>query len=189
MTGDKEAIQERLKRLPAILSNPDFLANKGLSNEVGIHICSYDPQDEMIVRDFFSHLMKEKNLPFNLVEKNLYEIFIEICEEKKILKSIPKMEETKGKEFLRSKLEGPASPDAFVEKLKFDYEKNRDILFITGVGEVYPFLRAHTLMDNIQHVFEEIPVLILYPGEYTGQTMKLFNSFEDGNYYRAFNII
>ncbi|MBR4319955.1 MAG: DUF1788 domain-containing protein, partial [Oscillospiraceae bacterium] len=42
---------------------------------------------------------------------------------------------------------------------------------------------------NIQHIFSDIPVVMLYPGAYNGQALSLFDEFNDGNYYRAFNMI
>ena len=69
-----------------------FLSNKGLSNEVGIHVFCYDPKEEMLVSSFFSDLIQGENQPFRLKECDLYRIFLQICEEKRILKSIPAME-------------------------------------------------------------------------------------------------
>lgn len=44
-------------------------------------------------------------------------------------------------------------------------------------------------MDNIQHIFSDIPVLMLYPGKFDGQDLDLFGRFLDGHYYRAFNLL
>ena len=79
--------------------------------------------------------------------------------------------------------------EAFVEKMKYEPHEHGDILLITGVGKVYPFMRSHNILDNIQHIFSDIPVVMLYPGAYNGQELSLFAEFEDGNYYRAFNMI
>jgi hypothetical protein len=38
-------------------------------------------------------------------------------------------------------------------------------------------------------MFSDIPVIMLYPGSYDGQSLKLFSKFTDDNYYRAFNLI
>lgn len=38
-------IQQELDRIKGRISDPDFLANKGLSNEVGIHVFCYDSKD------------------------------------------------------------------------------------------------------------------------------------------------
>lgn len=183
-------IISRLEKIDDRISEESFLANKGLSNEVGIHVFCYDPQDEIIVRSFIDQLIKESSeKKYNIVERDLYKIFLDICDEKKITNSILKMEETKGKEFLKSKLENVTTPEAFVEKLKYEPHEYGDILLLTGIGKVYPFMRAHKILDNIQHVFADIPILMLYPGKWDGQTLELFGKFEDGNYYRAFNLI
>ena len=182
-------IIERLKALPEKLANSSFLKNEGLSNEVGIHIFCYEPNEQPIVDEFFNNLKNDSNMPFRLIECNLYKILIEICEDKRILKNIPTMEEQRGKTFLVNQLQKIATPEAFVEKMQYGEIQEGDILLITGVGEVYPYMRSHKILDNLQHIFEKIPVLMLYPGVFTGQRLDLFGKFIDGNYYRAFNLI
>ncbi len=179
----------KLEQISARLSEDSFLGNKGLSNEVGIHVFCYEPKDEPVVRSYFDKLKDDNTVPFRLVECDLYRIFISICEEKRILKSIPAMEQRKGKDALLMQLQRAASPEAFVEKMQYEPHQPGDILLITGVGAVYPFMRSHKILDNIQHIFADIPVLLLYPGEFDGQSLKLFGKFTDGNYYRAFNLI
>ncbi len=186
---NKETIMERLAKISTRLSDQSFLSNNGLANEVGIHIFHYDPKDEMLVQNFFEKLSLEESKPFRLVERNLYDIFLSICEEKRILKAIPAMEQKKGSKSLLLHLQKIASPELFVEKMQYEPHKPGDVLLITGVGAVFPFIRAHKILNNIQHIFHDIPVLLLYPGEYTGQTLSLFCVFLDGNYYRAFNLI
>lgn len=39
-------IKERLDKLKTKFTEENFLTNKGLGNEVGIYIFSYDPEDE-----------------------------------------------------------------------------------------------------------------------------------------------
>ena len=63
------------------------------------------------------------------------------------------------------------------------------MVIIGGVGRVYPYMRSHHVLNNLQHVFDDVPVVLLYPGEYSGQSLTLFGEFEDDNYYRAFNIV
>lgn len=182
-------IIDQLNEIKARFSDDVFLSNKGLSNEVGLHVFCYDPKDEMLVRSFCSNLIKAKGQSFRLIECDLYNIFLQICEEKRILKSIPAMEKKKGSEGLLKQLQKAISPEAFVEKMKYEPHRHGDILLITGVGKVYPFMRSHNILDNIQHIFSDIPVVMLYPGTYNGQALSLFDEFNDGNYYRAFNMI
>ena len=182
-------IMTNLNKVSARLSEEAFLSNKGLSNEVGIHVFCYDPADELTVRAYFENLKNQTDKPYHLIECDLYKIFLEICEEKRILKSIPNMEERKGKEYLSEQIQKIATPEAFVEKMKYEPHKHGDVLMITGVGKVYPFMRSHKILDNIQHIFADIPVLMLYPGTFNGQDLGLFGKFLDGHYYRAFNLL
>lgn len=182
-------IINQLNEVKSRFSEEVFLSNKGLSNEVGIHVFCYDPKNEMIVSSYFSDLINSEEYPFRLIECDLYKIFLQICEQKRILKSIPAMEKKKGSEGLLKQLQKAISPEAFVEKMKYEPHKYGDILLITGVGKVYPFMRSHNILDNIQHIFSDIPVVMLYPGAYDGQALSLFDEFNDGNYYRAFNMI
>lgn len=182
-------LMDNLKKVSARLSEEAFLTNKGLSNEVGIHVFCYDPKDEMTVRAYFKNLSEQKDVPYRLKVCDLYKIFLEICEDKHILKSIPSMEEKKGKEYLQEQLQKVATPEAFVEKMKYEPHEYGDVLLITGVGKVYPFMRSHKILDNIQHIFADIPVLMLYPGTFNGQDLGLFGKFLDGHYYRAFNLL
>lgn len=182
-------IIQQLSEIKNRFSDEVFLSNKGLSNEVGIHVFCYDPKDEMLVRSFFTDMINAEEQPFRLIECDLYKIFLQICEEKRILKSIPNMEKKKGSDGLLKQLQKAVSPEAFVEKMKYEPHEHGDILLITGVGKVYPFMRSHNILDNIQHIFSDIPVVMLYPGAYDGQTLSLFDEFNDGNYYRAFNMI
>lgn len=92
-----------LNRVSARLSEDSFLSNKGLSNEVGIHVFCYEPEDEMTVREYFEILKNKSDVPYRLIECDLYKIFLEICEEKHILAKIPAMEEkTRERLFVRS---------------------------------------------------------------------------------------
>lgn len=184
-----ENLLTSLTKVSDRLSEENFLKNKGLSNEVGIHVFCYDPKDEMIVRTFFEKLKTKKDVPYHLVERDLYRIFLDICEEKHILKSIPTMEQRKGKEYLEQQLVKIATPEAFVKRMEYTPHGYGDVLLITGVGKVYPFMRSHKILDNIQHIFSDIPVLMLYPGTFNGQDLDLFGQFLDGHYYRAFNLL
>ncbi|MFR6448203.1 MAG: DUF1788 domain-containing protein [Peptoniphilus grossensis] len=182
-------INEKLDRLKSLLGDEEFLTGKGLSNEVNIRIFCYDPEDEMAVRHFVNTIKSDSGLACNLICHNLYKIFLEICEEKKILEKIPDMEEKRGSEFLKEKILKFSTTKAFEEKMEYSPHQKGDVLLIEGVGEVYPFMRVHSLLEELQVKFDDIPIVILYPGSFDGRLLKLFNKFKANPYYRAFNII
>ena len=60
---------------------------------------------------------------------------------------------------------------------------------LTGVGDVFPFMRVHVLLEALQPYFSDIPIVVMYPGDYDGHSLKLFNRLQPNDYYRAFIII
>ena len=63
------------------------------------------------------------------------------------------------------------------------------VVFITGIGKCYPILRSHTVLNNLPHVIDHVPVVMFYPGKYDGQELVLFGEIKDDNYYRAFKLV
>lgn len=86
-------IKQELDRIKERISNKDFLENKGLSNEVGIHVFCYKAEDELIVQDYIRRLKSEVNTPYRIIECDLYEVFLSLLEDKRILKSVAGLEE------------------------------------------------------------------------------------------------
>ena len=77
-------INERLDNLKLEIQKPELLEGKGLINEVNIRIFCYDAQDEMIVRHFTEQLIVDQSLDCHLIERNLYKVFLSICDDKRI---------------------------------------------------------------------------------------------------------
>ena len=57
-------IIDQLNEVKKRFSDEVFLSNKGLSNEVGIHVFCYNPKDEMLVASFFSDLIQSENATY-----------------------------------------------------------------------------------------------------------------------------
>jgi hypothetical protein len=182
-------IKARLDYLKEEIQKEDFLEGKGLSNEVNTRIFCYEPQDEMIVRHFVGQMITDQSLVCHLVERNLYQTFLEICDEKKITKTAPSMEEKKGKDYLIQQIQRFANNKSFVAKMQYELHEPGDVLLITGVGEVYPFMRIHSLLEALHTAFSDIPILVMYPGKYDGRFVRLFDKLDPNPYYRAFNIV
>jgi hypothetical protein len=182
-------IKQELDRIKGRIADPVFLANKGLSNEVGIHVFKYAPEHELIVREYIERLVAMPTDDYRIIECDMYRILLEILEEERILDDLPDFEENEGKDELLVALQAVATPEAFLAKMKYEPHQRGDVLFLTGVGTVYPFMRSHKMLDSMQQVFSDIPIVMFYPGEFNGQSLILFDKFHDGNYYRAFNLL
>lgn len=182
-------IEERLDHVRTLIQEPEFLEGKGLSNEVNIRIFCYEPEDEMAVRHFAEQLETDHSLSCRLRICNLYQIFLSICEDMDIIDAIPEMEAEDGSIFLLEQLHSAIGEGEFIDKIQYELHENADVLMLTGVGEVFPFMRIHTLLEALQPHFSDIPILVMYPGEFDNYHVKLFNRLQPNDYYRAFNVV
>ena len=61
--------------------------------------------------------------------------------------------------------------------------KNK-VVFITGVGEIFPIVRSHNVLNNLQRAAKHTPTLMFFPGAYTqsdhtGASLDLFGRLHD----------
>lgn len=182
-------LMERLDKLRALIQEPEFLEGKGLSNEVNIRIFCYDPKEEMAVRHFVEKLIIDQSLNCHLIEYNLYKIFLSICDDKRITDRVAQQEEKKGKQFVLDQMKRLANNTAFIGKMQYEPHEPGDVILITGVGEAFPFIRVHALLEAMQPYFNDIPILVIYPGKFDGRSVTLFDKLTPNPYYRAFGTI
>ena len=182
-------LMERLDNLRGLIQEPEFLEGKGLSNEVNIRIFCYDPKEEMAVRHFTEMLVTDQSLNCHIIEYNLYKVFLSILDDKRITDRVAQQEEKKGKQFVLDQMKRIASNTAFIGKMQYGPHEPGDVILITGVGEAFPFIRVHALLDAMQPYFSDVPVLVMYPGAFDGRYVKLFDRLDANPYYRAFNVI
>ena len=182
-------LMERLDNLRELIQEPGFLEGKGLSNEVNIRIFCYDPKEEMAVRHFTEKLKDDPNLNCRLIEYNLYAVFLSICDDKRITDRVAQQETKRGKQFILNQMSRMANNAAFVEKMRCQPHGAGDVILITGVGEAFPFIRVHALLEAMQPYFSDVPILVMYPGVFDGRFVKLFDKLPPNPYYRAFNVV
>ena len=63
-----------------------------------------------------------------------------------------------------------------------------DIIFITGVGTAHPFLRSSQLLKIVSSKGYKKPIILFYPGEFTGLRLKLFGIFDYEDDYQLSRI-
>ncbi|MDE7414994.1 MAG: DUF1788 domain-containing protein [Lachnospiraceae bacterium] len=186
---------ERLDKIWDRISDEDFLANRGVANEVRYYVFDYGPYDELIIRDKIRTLKKQNNPAadgFQIIEFDLYEMVIQILEEKGYLDKCVRFEEQKGMEYLYTavtKMLRLTNDDNLIVNRILDNTPKDAVVFLTGVGKVFPFIRSHNVMNNLHQVLDCVPVVMFYPGIWNGQSLSLFGTIADGNYYRAFPLI
>jgi len=194
--SDALTIPERFEHLFELISSERFLLKQGLGNEVPFFICPFPPEEavemERMVRQLARRLEKSG---VGVLEINLYDLSVELLQERGIWERVLEIEETVPKARLKELLQGVLDPETHVVPAIASRMEARpfDVMFITGVGEVFPYIRSHNVLNNLQSTAKEQPTVMFFPGTYTqslesGASLDLFGRLHDDKYYRAFNI-
>jgi Domain of unknown function (DUF1788) len=189
-------LQASFVHLLTVLSGKRFLQKEGLGNEVPFFICPFDATISVEVARRQKQLINRlEQSGIRVLEINLYDLSIEILKERGIWEQILEIEPSVSKDELKELLQGVLDPEAnLVPAMAAKLKNNEfDMLFLTGVGEIFPFIRSHHVLNNLQSTAKEKPTLMFFPGTYThslesGASLDLFQRLHDDKYYRAFNI-
>ncbi|MGO1263245.1 DUF1788 domain-containing protein [Corynebacterium variabile] len=195
MTPSELTRQE--EHLFAVMSGQRFLRMEGLSNEVPFFIYPYDPENALGVAKAgkrVSNRLSQAGISVRTI--NLYDLSIEILKDRGVWERLVALEPEQDKDDFRELLQGMLDPQehlapAIREKLA---DGGFDIVFLTGIGEVFPYIRSHNVLNNLQSVVVGKPMLMFFPGRYEqsetlGSSLVLFGRLKDDQYYRAKNIL
>lgn len=183
--------------LTDVLSSQAFLNMEGLNGDIPFHICPFEPSLQndinLLVKQITKYLIDAQ---VTVLEINLYDVVIDILKAEGDWDWLLENESSITKQELKEELQGIIDTKTvliptIVQKMS---ETDFDILIITGVGEVYPYIRSSNLLENLQIKAKDKPTLMFYPGQYKhsvekGTSLILFGTLEDDKYYRAFNIL
>jgi hypothetical protein len=121
---------------------------------------------------------------------DLFECVISLLEERGLLAKAFDMQMKQGDEAVLKSLRSVLKEDKLAARIvETGRCKDLDLLIVKGVGAVYPMLRTHTLLSALHPHMRDTPLLMLYPGRYDGQSLRLFSKLTDDNYYRAFSLV
>ncbi len=186
--------EERLNQVLPRLASSDVLDNRGAGGEIGFWIFDYPPEQEMHVRTWLSEVIEpglrklKPDLRFATVD--LFECVISLLEERGLLSKVLEMQMKQGDEAVLRSLRSVLKEDRLAARIVESCDAaNLGLLIVKGVGAVYPMLRTHTLLSALHPHMRDTPLLMLYPGRYDGQSLRLFSKLTDDNYYRAFSLV
>jgi hypothetical protein len=185
-------LQERLNKiLPRITSN-EFLAGAGIGNEIAFYIFDYPPEGELIVREHVRFLIEHipKARPgLKVTHVNLFDLVLDYLCSRNLLERSLQMQREKGDEALMKALRAALHENKLARVFEQVARPSQcDLVLVSGVGSVWPLLRAHTLLNNLHPIMGQTPLVMFYPGLYDGQSLMLFGKLKN-NYYRAFKLV
>lgn len=193
---ENRPIKERFQHLLDLIGSERFLKRQGLGNEVPFFICPFDPTEAVEMARIEKQLANRLGQQgVRVLEINLYDTCTELLKRRGIWDQILEMESTVSKDEIKELLQGVLDPETHLVPEMADRmgQTEFDVLFITGVGEVFPYIRSHNVLNNLQSTAKEKPTVMFFPGAYThsldkGASLDLFGRLHDDKYYRAFNI-
>ena len=188
-----DPLRERLNKILPRITSDEFLSGSGIGNEIAFYIFDYPPEEELVVRDhlrtLLQHIPKQKH-GLRVKHVDLFDFVLDYLKSRNLLDKSLRMQREKGDEALKKALAGPLHESKlgslFAETARPD---QHDLVIVSGVGTVWPLLRIHSLLNNLQPVMGKTPLVVFYPGRYDGQSLRLFGKIKSNNYYRAFKLV
>lgn len=189
--------KERAEHLFKVVTSQRFLTKQGLGNEVPFFICPYPAEEGLsMVEDRLALVTRITHAGVAVLDLSLYDLSLGILEERGILDQILEIEAETDKGEIRELLQSVLDPKANLIPRIGDaiQAAPHDVIFLSGVGEVYPYIRSHNVLNNLQSTAKDKPTVLFFPGSYThalatGASLDLFGRLHDDKYYRAFNIL
>ena len=207
----QQSLHNRFEHLVKVISSERFLQMRGLNNDLPFYICEFRASEAVEMQRLQRQLINtlgNLSLPclggrgVKVLESNLYDLSIELLQAREgssegsrlwdeILTIEPDVDKDSLLELLQNVLgiEDYLIP-AIGQRLR---ETDFDVLFLSGIGEVFPYIRSHNVLNNLQSTAKDKPTVLFFPGEYrhsleNGASLELFGLLHDDKYYRAFNI-
>lgn len=190
-----KTIEERLDIMEEKMRTESFRCNTGLGNEVGYYVFDYEPYDELKVRERIESLKDQDTLMkfgYQLVVYDLYEMILQLLEKEDVLEDLKNLEEEEGTDYVFSAISDILRFDdrgSLIVNTILENTPDDSVVFLTGVGKCFPILRSHKILNNLHQVMDHCPVVLFYPGRYSGNDLHIFGTVKDDNYYRAFPLV
>ncbi|RYH00368.1 MAG: DUF1788 domain-containing protein [Alphaproteobacteria bacterium] len=186
------SLQTRLDRIRERVTSQEFLHGRGLGNDVPFYAFDYPSSSEEHVNNHIEWLLEDlaRKTGLEVGVVNMLELAVEQLKRRDLYMKALAMERSKGVGALLGALKGPLEPGKVAAVLMDKFVGKRlDMLFLTGVGPVYPLIRTHSLLNNLQPLLGSIPLVLFFPGRFSGQALQLFGDMQETPYYRAFRLV
>jgi len=194
---ENKPLTDRFDHLVKTVSSKRFLAMDGVGNEVPFFICPFHPDETPAMYKAIDNLcIQVQHRGVNVERINLYDLCVSLLKaEEGLWETILEQETDHAREEwleqfqLLFDAETHLAPEIYEQML----DKPYDVLFLEGVGEVFPYVRTHALLENLAKYLNKRPLIMFFPGKYeqtlnSGASLKLFDRLPSDKYYRALNI-
>ena len=171
------------------LISPDFGQNLGGELPLFIQQIPESKQSELKYQAnrLVSRLAKQGK---KAIVIDLFCLSIKILDEEGVLQTLLEEEKELDSDTILSTLDSILDiKEVVIPRINDIIKDNElDFVLITGVGRVYPFLRSHSILNNIEGIANRCNIILFFPGNYNNLQLSLFGIISDENYYRGHNL-
>lgn len=171
------------------LISPDFGQNLGGELPLFIQQIPVSKQSELEYQAnrLVSRLAKQGK---KAIVIDLFCLSIKILDEEGVLQTLLEEEKELDSDTILSTLDSILDiKEVVIPRINDIIKDNElDFVLITGVGRVYPFLRSHSILNNIEEIANRCNIILFFPGNYNNLQLSLFGIILDENYYRGHNL-
>jgi len=193
-------ITARLNEVLPKITDDAFLSSEGIGNEIACYIFDYPAEDEQCVREHIAMMLNRiasHHTGLRVLHLNLLDVVVSYLEKRGLFAKTLKMQESKGDLAVLRALKGPLAAEKLRDFIASEHKlAEYDLLLLSGVGSVWPMLRAHGLLNCLHTVMGQTPLVMFYPGTFDGTTLRLFGRIATDTsrpgtkpYYRAFILV
>ena len=191
MSRSQYNLQQRLEQVQPAIESERFLHSERLGGELAFWIFDYPPEYEIEVRIYLGDLVTRlQRKRYQFIHLNLFEVLIEMIEERGLLDRSYKLEKQKGAAALKKALKAPLDQERIAEFISNKVQsEQRQFVLISGLGSAWPLVRGHAILNALHSRLSGTPLVLFFPGSYSGTELKAFGISESSNYYRAFDLV
>lgn len=184
-------IHRTFQHIHQVMSSDSFLKMDALNGELPFWIAPYEISSQNLVEQEIKNLqVKLENAGIKTHLIDLFELSCSLIDDNIGLSEIFHLELEMDKSDFKDAIQSIINiHERFIPAIIEQVDSIKpNILLIKGIGAVYPFIRSHIVLNNLQSAVQNIPTVMFFCGVYNGQALNLFGTLKDDNYYRAFNI-
>lgn len=207
----QQPLANRFEHLVNVISSQRFLEMRGLNNDLPFYICEFGATEAFEMQRMLGQLVNTlasltigclRGRGVKVLEINLYDLCIDLLkaregssQDNNLWNEIIAIESDIEKDSLLELLQNVLGIEEYLVPAigRRIQQSEFDVLFLSGIGEVFPHIRSHNVLNNLQRTAKEKPTIMFFPGKYEysleqGASLELFGLLHDDKYYRAFNI-
>ena len=184
----KDDVADMFEQIYQKVKQEDFLQMTSLNGEIPFWIVSYNPEQEVEIAKAYGGLLKKlERKGVEVLDINLYTVAMQILDDNVGLQEMFDLEKEMSKQEFKEAIQSVLDiQEVLMPQIKNLIDSsNAQVYFISGVGKVFPYLRSHNILNNLQNIAKDAPTVMFFPGKYTGRNLQLFGLLTDDNYYRA----